>query len=81
MGSLINISNFSKHKYGNKCHQFILGVFEKKLIGVMNIRSSAIHFYFPRKSYFILPRSVFPFEVELLNEGKAINMTTGVFRL
>lgn len=28
----------------------------------------------------MLHRSVIPYEVELLNEGKSMNMTTGVFR-
>lgn len=57
----------------------LLGILEKRM-GVINIKSSPIHFYVQRKSAFNLIKSVIKYEVELLNEGRAMNLTTGVFR-
>ena len=49
-------------------------------MGVMDIKSFPINFYVQRISPFNLARSVITYEVELLNEGGAMNMNTGVFR-
>lgn len=60
-------------------NQLILGFFEKQ-IGVISVKSPPIHFFVQRNSPFNLAKRVIKYESELLNEGRAINITTGVFR-
>lgn len=55
------------------------GILEKR-VALVDIKSSPIHFYVQRKSAFDLPNKVIPFEIEVLNEGRAMNLATGVFR-
>ena len=45
----------------------------------MTIKSSPIYFYVQRKSNFAVPNVVIPYEVELLNEGEALDLASGVF--
>jgi len=46
----------------------------------MAIKSSPIYFYVQRESSFAVPNAVISYEVELLNEGQALDLASGVFR-
>jgi len=52
----------------------------EKRVGLIDVKSSSIHFYVQRNSGFDQPNKVIPYEVELLNEGKAMNLKTGIFQ-
>ena len=51
----------------------------EKRVGLMTIKSSPIYFYVQRKSNFAVPNVVIPYEVELLNEGGALDLASGIF--
>ena len=46
----------------------------------MGVKSAPVHFYVQRKSTFTSSNRNIPFDLELLNEGRAMNLSTGVFR-
>ena len=52
----------------------------EKRAGFLNVKSAPVHFYVQRKSLFNSTNRIISFDVELLNEGRAINLATGVFR-
>ena len=49
-------------------------------MGFLDVKSSPIHFYVQKNTDFDQPNKVIPFEVELLNEGRAMNLKTGIFQ-
>jgi len=52
----------------------------EKRVGFLGIKSTPDHFYVQRNSFTSANFRIIPFEVELLNEGRAMNLYTGVFR-
>jgi len=58
----------------------LLGIVERRA-GSLDVKSAPVHFYVQRKSTFTYSsnRNI-PFDLELLNEGRAMNLATGVFR-
>jgi len=43
------------------------------------LKTKSIHFYVQRSSNFALNNAVIPFDVERLDEGRAMNLATGIF--
>jgi len=52
----------------------------EKRVGFLDVKSSPIQFYVQKNIGFDQPNKVIPFEVELLNEGRAMNLKTGIFQ-
>ena len=52
----------------------------EKRVGFLDVKSSSIHFYVQKNISFDQHNKVIPFEVELLNEGQAMNLKTGTFQ-
>lgn len=48
-------------------------------VGAIDIKSSSVHFYVKRNTFFSTTSAIIPFQVEHLNIGGAMNLTTGVF--
>ena len=53
----------------------------QKWIGYVDVKSSPVHFYVQRNSslYTSDSNTIIPFQVEVVNEGKAMNLTSGIF--
>ena len=50
-------------------------------MGFLDVKSSSIHFYVQKNIDFDKPNyKIIPFEVERLNEGRAMNLKTGTFQ-
>jgi len=50
-------------------------------MGFLDVKSSSIHFYVQKNIDFDKPNyKIIPFEVERLNEGRAMNLKTGIFQ-
>jgi len=50
-------------------------------VGYLNVKSSPIHFHVQRSTPFKDENKVIrPYEIELLNQGGAMNLTSGVFK-
>ena len=49
-------------------------------VGLLDVKSSSIHFYVQKNIGFDEPNKVIPYEVELLNVGQAMNLKTGIFK-
>jgi hypothetical protein len=43
------------------------------------VKSAPVHFYVQRNSYFDTITTPIPFQLEVVNEGNAMNLTTGIF--
>jgi hypothetical protein len=52
---------------------------EQKWIGYADVKSAPVHFYVTRKSNFVTRSTPIPFELVRLNEGNAMNLTSGKF--
>jgi hypothetical protein len=51
----------------------------QKWIGYANVKSAPVHFYAQRNSNFGTKNTPIPFQIAVVNEGNAINLTTGKF--
>ncbi|EFX82830.1 collagenous repeat-containing protein [Daphnia pulex] len=51
----------------------------QKWIGYADVKSAPVHFYVQRNSYFNSIRTPIPYDLALVNEGNAMNLTSGVF--
>ena len=49
------------------------------LIGEVDVKTKSVHFYMQRESDWGRANSAIPWEVERLNIGGGMNMTTGIF--
>jgi hypothetical protein len=52
---------------------------KQKRIGYADIKSASVHFYVQRSSNFNTMLTPIPYDLARLNEGNAMNLTTGVF--
>lgn len=48
-------------------------------IGEVNIKTRSVHFFVQRKTFFSGHNVTIPFEIERLNVGGAVNLSTGMF--
>ena len=48
-------------------------------VGSIDVKSSAVHFYVGRTNIYTTGSSIIPFQVEHLNVGGGMNLSTGVF--
>ena len=48
-------------------------------LGNIDVKTKSVHFYVQRDKPFSTPNVVIPFELERLNVGGAMNLTTGIF--
>ena len=51
----------------------------EKWIGYVDVKSAPVHFYVQRNSNFNTAGTPIPFEFALVNEGNAMDLTTGIF--
>ncbi len=51
----------------------------QKFIGYADVKSAPVHFYVTRNSNFNTKHTPIPFDVEVVNEGNAMNLTSGIF--
>ena len=51
----------------------------QEVIGNVDIKTKSVHFYVQKSYNFPLENAVIPFELERLNEGEAMNLTSGIF--
>ncbi len=58
---------------------FFLITVNQQLIGSLDVKTKSVHFYVQRKSIFVCNGATVPFEVERMNVGKAMDLTSGVF--
>ena len=49
------------------------------LIGYIDVKSALVHFYVQRNSSFDIFGTPVPFDLEMVNEGNAMNFTSGIF--
>jgi hypothetical protein len=52
---------------------------KQKFIGYADVKSAPVHFYVQRNSHFETQHTPIPFELARVNEGNAMNLTTGKF--
>jgi hypothetical protein len=52
---------------------------KQKWIGYADVKSASVHFYVQRESNFKTIGTPIPFELVRLNEGNAMNLSTGIF--
>lgn len=57
----------------------VLLTVSEEVIGNIEVKTKNVHFYVQRNSSFNKSNSVITFELERLNEGKAMNLKTGFF--
>ena len=51
----------------------------QKWIGYVDVKSTPVHFYVQRNTNFNTKLTPIPFDVAVVNEGNAMNLTTGIF--
>ncbi|EFX69011.1 vertebrate gliacolin-like protein [Daphnia pulex] len=51
----------------------------QKWIGYADVKSAPVHFYVQRNSNFFSENTSIPFDLALVNEGNAMNLTSGIF--
>jgi hypothetical protein len=51
----------------------------QKWIGYADVKSAPVHFYVQRNSSFNTQSTPIPFELMVINEGNAMNLTSGIF--
>ncbi len=49
-------------------------------VGVVDVKSSSVYFHVQRNSTYSLAGTTIPFQIEQLNVGGGINITSGIFR-
>jgi hypothetical protein len=52
---------------------------KQKWIGYVDVKSTPVHFYVQRNFYFKKIGSPIPFDLAVVNEGNAMNLTSGIF--
>jgi hypothetical protein len=52
---------------------------KQKWIGYADVKSTPVHFYVQKNSYFVTEGSPILFDVARVNEGNAMNLTSGIF--
>ncbi len=52
---------------------------KQKWIGYVDVKSAPVHFYVQRNSSFNTTGTPIPFDLALVNEGNAMNLTSGIF--
>jgi hypothetical protein len=52
---------------------------KQKLIGYVDVKTTPVHFYVQRKSNFKLEGTPIPFDLVRVNEGNAMDLTSGKF--
>jgi hypothetical protein len=52
---------------------------EQKWIGYADVKSAPVHFYVQRNSSFNTENTPIPFDLVVMNEGNAMNLTSGKF--
>jgi hypothetical protein len=52
---------------------------KQKWIGYADVKSAPVHFYVQRNSTFSLQYTPIPFDLSRVNEGNAMNLTSGIF--
>jgi hypothetical protein len=60
-------------------HLILLFTDKQKWIGYVDVKSAPVHFYVQRNSYFDTKDTPIPFQIAVVNEGNAMNLTTGKF--
>jgi hypothetical protein len=79
--------NFFANQNGTTCFNFIchcssksfLFTDKQKWIGYADVKSAPVHFYVTRNSNFKTVGTPIPFELARVNEGNAMNLTSGIF--
>ncbi len=51
----------------------------QKWIGYVDVKSAPVHFYVQRNSSFNTTKTPIPFDLAVMNEGNAMNLTSGIF--
>ncbi len=51
----------------------------QKWIGYVDVQSAPVHFYVQRNSHFNTTKTPIPFDLAVVNEGNAMNLTSGIF--
>jgi hypothetical protein len=59
--------------------QIFLFTDKQKWIGYVDVKSAPVHFYVQRNSSFHKTETPIPFDLALVNEGNAMNLTSGKF--
>jgi hypothetical protein len=52
---------------------------KQKWIGYADVKSAPVHFYVQRESDFYTTNTPIPFDLALVNEGNAMDLTSGIF--
>jgi hypothetical protein len=60
-------------------NSFILITDKEKRIGYADVKSAPVHFYVQRSSNFNTMSTPIPYDLARVNEGNAMNLTSGVF--
>ncbi len=79
--------NFLANQNGTTCFNFIwycssksfLLTDKQKWIGYADVKSAPVYFYVQRSSRFNTTETPIPFELARVNEGNAMDLTTGIF--
>ncbi len=79
--------NFFANQNGTTCAIFacyclsncFLFTDKQKWIGYADVKSAPVHFYVQRESNFKTQHTPIPFELARVNEGNAMNLTSGIF--
>jgi hypothetical protein len=77
----VNVSNF--HELLSSNYLFLNSIIDwkgfQKLIGYVDVKSAPAHFYVQRNSNFGTKSTPIPFDLARVNEGNAMNLTSGIF--
>ncbi len=79
--------NFFANQNGTTCAIFacyclpnsFLFTDKQKWIGYADVKSAPVHFYVQRESHFSTKNTPIPFELAVVNEGNAMDLTSGKF--
>ncbi len=78
--------NFNANQNGTTCSRFLVIVClillftdKQKWIGYADVKSAPVHFYVQRNSSFNTTETPIPFVLARVNEGNAMNLTSGIF--
>jgi hypothetical protein len=78
--------NFNANQNGTSCSCFLVIVClillftdKQKWIGYVDVKSAPVHFYVQRNSNFNTTRTPIPFDLAVVNEGNAMDLTSGIF--
>jgi hypothetical protein len=74
----VNVSD-SHQLFGCSSIYFFYCIGFQKWIGYVDVKSAPVHFYVQRNSEFYTQLTPIPFDVARVNEGNAMDLTTGIF--